>query len=193
MNPLKRKQVEHLYDLGCEDLADKVNEIVDFLNLNKKETTKVKLELEDHNFKIDSTGWKKKTEGRQDYLKNPEGDVWELINCKDSKLNGEQLFTFKAMIREVKKAGKRVPTDEEYNELLKTKENKSNLVFASIRFTRDSFNDSGKHARFWSSYVTGVDAWCRYLLSNYSPVYRDGVFDQAFGFSVRCLKNEVNN
>ena len=35
------------------------------------------LELEDHNFKVNSDGWKKITVADVEYLENPEGDIWE--------------------------------------------------------------------------------------------------------------------
>jgi len=41
-------------------------------------------------------------------LENKTGDVWVLLS------NREQFFTWIAAIRETKKTGKRVPTDEEF-------------------------------------------------------------------------------
>jgi hypothetical protein len=184
MNPLKEKQVKLLNLIGCKDLADKVNEIVNYLN--EENLDKEKLEFEDHNFRIDSTGWKKKTEDGQDYLENPEGDVWELVNCEDPKLNGEQLFTWEAMMRETK--GKRVPTDEEFDELPKDKEDMPNLVFAGRRDTDGSFDYLSSYASFWSSSVFGPNAWRRTLYSSGSTVYRYAS-NQTRGFSVRCLKD----
>jgi len=84
------------------------------------------LELEDHNFKVNSDGWKKITVDDVEYLENPEGDIWEIL---ENEARGEQLFTWKSAMRETEKAGKRMPTDSEFTELLKTKEDMPNLVF----------------------------------------------------------------
>lgn len=37
------------------------------------------LELEPHNFRIDSTGWGKIQVDGKEYLVNPEGDIWQLF------------------------------------------------------------------------------------------------------------------
>ena len=75
----------------------KIKELEEYINKIDKP-----LELEDHNFRVNSDGWQKFTDDGQDYLVNPEGDVWELINHEDSELNGEQLFTWDAAMREAK-------------------------------------------------------------------------------------------
>jgi len=77
------------------------------------------LELEDYNFRVNSDGWKKITVDEKEYLENPEADIWEIL---DGAARGEQLFTFNAAKRETKKAGKRIPTDEEFSKLAKNKE-----------------------------------------------------------------------
>ena len=139
--------------------------------------------LENHNFRADSKGWKEITVDGEKYLENPEGDVWEISegDCK-----GEQLFTWDAAMRETKKAGKRMPTDEEYLELVKEKDDISNLVFAGCRLTDGSFLNRGPHSDLWSSTPSGGNAWNRSLYSGYTTVNRfTGA--KAFGFSVRCL------
>jgi len=141
-------------------------------------------ELEDHNFKVNSKGWKKITVDGKKYLVNEEEDIWEILGeeCK-----GEQLFTWKAAMRETKKAGKIIPTDEQFSELLKTKDDMPNVVFPGYRHTDGSFDDLGYGADDWSSSVSGGNAWERYLSLGYATVGRYA-YNQSYGFSVRCLK-----
>ena len=147
------------------------------------------LELEDHNFRVNSDGWKKFTDDGQDYLVNPKEDVWELINHKDSELNGEQLFTWDAAMREVEKAGKRIPTDEELTEILKTKEDMPNALLAGSRNVTGGFLDSGSNAYVWSSsQYSSTYAWSRGLSSGYSTISRH-TYKKGNGFSLRCLKD----
>ena len=142
------------------------------------------LELEDHNFKVNSDGWKKITVADVEYLENPEGDIWEIL---ENEARGEQLFTWKSAMRETEKAGKRMPTDSEFTELLKTKEDMPNLVFSGYRDTSGAFGGSAAHTHFWSYSMDGATSWLRYLLSSSSTV-TCRLHDQAHGFSVRCLK-----
>ena len=143
------------------------------------------IELEEHNFKVNSDGWKKITVDGEEYLENPEKDIWEILN---EEARGEQLFTFKAMQRETKKAGKTVPTDEQFTELLKEKEDMPNLVLAGYRSTNGSFVNLSSDAYFWSSLESGSGAWLRYLNSSNTPVYR-AARSKTYGFSVRCIKD----
>jgi len=162
----------------------KIKELEEYINKIDKP-----LELEDHNFRVNSDGWQKFTDDGQDYLVNPEGDVWELINHEDSELNGEQLFTWDAAMREAKKAGKRIPTDEELTEILKTKEDMSNALLAGYRNVAGGFSNSGSNVVVWSSSQgSSTNAWRRYLVSGYSTIYRDTDYKN-YGFSLRCLKD----
>jgi len=149
-----------------------------------------KLELELSNFRVDSDGWVKKTgpEGVR-YLESPTGDIWEIINCHGyPELNGEQLFTWDAAMRETAKAGKKIPTNEEFSQLLKTREDMPNPVFAGYRNTDGSFYYLSSYGYFWTSVQSGSYAWNRILNSSNATVYRN-TNDKANGFSVRCLKN----
>jgi len=203
MNRLKQKQEQLLDNLNLSDLKRKVNEIVEFCNkVNErlefleedKFTDEVvekcdfhkHLELEDHNFKVNSKRWRKVKINGEVYLQNPEGDIWEITKgeCK-----GEQLFTFQAMMRETKKAGKRVPTDEEFSKLVKTKDDIKNVKYCGYRDTGGTFDTLGTDAYFWSSTVSGSNAWYRNLYYMYATVGRNED-DQANGFSVRVLKEE---
>ncbi|MFH1759198.1 MAG: FISUMP domain-containing protein, partial [Patescibacteria group bacterium] len=100
----------------------------------------------------------------------------------------EQLFTWQAAMRETKKAGKRMPTDEEFTELLKTKSDMPNIVLAGYRDTDGSFSNQSSYAYFWSSAESSTYAWTRLLSSSYATVYRHAL-SPAVGFSVRCLKD----
>ncbi|MFH1759210.1 MAG: FISUMP domain-containing protein, partial [Patescibacteria group bacterium] len=100
----------------------------------------------------------------------------------------EQLFTWQAAMRETKKAGKRMPTDEEFTELLKTKSDMPNIVLAGHRSTNGSFFNQGTCAYFWSSTESSTDAWF-WLLSSSAATVSRSARSQASGFSIRCLKD----
>jgi hypothetical protein len=149
-----------------------------------------KLTLEPHNHRVDSTGWKKKTVDGVEFLVSPCGGITEYTDGEDK---GEQLFSWDAAIREAKKAGKRIPTDEEWSELLKIKSDMPNLVFAGLRDTDGSFAYRATYAYFWaSSQFDGTTAWRHYLGSSYATVYRYPVSKQ-YGFSLRCLEDSSDS
>ncbi len=165
--------------MNKEKILKEISKLLDKYNQTSN------LELEDHNFKVNSDGWKKITVDDVEYLENREGDIWEIL---ENEARGEQLFTWKSAMRETEKAGKRMPTDSEFTELLKTKEDMPNLVFSGNRNTNGAFFNSGTNTYFWSSSVSGANAWGRYLSSSNSTVTRYP-YGQVNGFSVRCLKN----
>ncbi|MFZ2970766.1 MAG: FISUMP domain-containing protein [Minisyncoccia bacterium] len=150
-----------------------------------------KLELEPHNFRVNSDGWCKITVGGEEYLVNPQGDIWQIIG---EEADGEQLFTWNAAMRETKKAGKRMPADEEFSKILKTEKDMPNLILAGYRLagyrsTDGSFHNRLAYAYFWSSLqYDASSAWRRALYSGASTVYRHYDY-KAYGFSVRCLKD----
>jgi len=137
-----------------------------------------------HNFRIDSTGWEKTIYNNKEYLVNPTNDIWEIT---DGDCKGEQLFTWEAAMRETQKAGERIPTDEEFSEILKIKEDMPNIVFSGCRNTSGTYGNRGTYAYFWSSTQSSANAWARNLDSSYSTVYRDASA-KAYGFSVRCIE-----
>lgn len=187
----KKKEIEALLKVLLEmdpEIAQKVIAVANFeiARLKKLRLRADKpLVFEEHNFQVNSDGWKKITVDNMSYLENPENDIWEIIT---GELQGEQLFTWDAAMRETKKAGKRMPTDKEFAELLKTKEGLLNLIFAGDRNTNGSFGSRGTNAYLWSSTESGAIAWLRYLYSGASTVNRHASY-KANGFSVRCLKN----
>jgi hypothetical protein len=146
---------------------------------------KEKLEFEDHNFKINSDGWKKITVNEKRYLVNSKKDIWEFL---DDKAKGEQLFTWDSAMRETKKAGKHMPTNDEFDELLNTKEDMPNILYVGYQeYFFDNIN-SGYSAGFWtSSLFSSSEAWLRSLYLSHSKVYVN-MSSKARGFSVRCLR-----
>lgn len=147
------------------------------------------MKLQQHNFRVDSTGWKKETRNGVTVLVSPCGGITEYASEDHNK--GQQLFTWDAAMRETKKAGLRIPTDKEFYELVKTKEDIPNLIFTGYRDTTGSFYTRGTYANLWSSSESGVSAWYRYLNSAFYTVARD-IYDKANGFSVRCLEPELD-
>jgi hypothetical protein len=105
--------------------------------------------------------------------------VWQLLS------NGEQLFTWDAAIRETKKAGKRVPTDEEFEEL--NKEYFGEIIHTGYRSPNGSFYNLGDGAHFWSSSEIDNNAWNKFLFSSSFTVNRN-INDKSYGFSIRCIK-----
>jgi hypothetical protein len=163
--------------MNKQQLIKQITELIE----NFKETT---LEFQEHNFRVNSDGWKKITVDGKSYLENDKKDIWEFLD----ENKGEQLFTWDSAIRETKKAGLRMPTDDEFTELLKTKSDMPNVIFTGFRGTGGSFYFGGTSSYFWSSVGSGGSAWERYLNSGNAGVNRntDAV---AYGFSVRCLKD----
>ena len=85
-------------------LIEKITKLIDDFQFDNKP-----LALDDNNFKINSDGWRKITVDGKKYLENDTKDIWEML--EDFK--GEQLFTWDAAMRETKKAGKKIPSDED--------------------------------------------------------------------------------
>ena len=164
-----------------KELFDDFMEEAELLIANSKQ-----IELEDHNFRVNSDNWKKITVYGEEYLENPEKDIWEILG---EEARGEQLYTFESMQRETKKAGKTVPTDEQFSEILKEKEDMPNLVLAGFRTTTGSFRYLSSTAYLWSSsQFSSTSALSRYLNSSYSTVLRVDS-SKTNGFSVRCIKD----
>ena len=172
--------------MNKKELLEEISKLIDDYEYSQHEVSEAqKLEFEDHNFKVNSVGWEKITVDDESYLVNEEEDIWEFL---DGYAKGEQLFTWDSAMRETKKAGKKVPTDEELDILLKTKEDMPNLVYAGYRYPSGAFFHLGSHAYFWSSsQSSSADAWSRLLTSSESRVSRF-TNSKTFGFSVRCLK-----
>lgn len=141
-------------------------------------------ELEEDNFKIDSTGWKTILVQEEKYKVNLEGDVWEILV---GNFKGEQLFTMDAAMRETIKAGRRMPKSWEVTKILKTKSDMPNLLLVGARSIEGLFSDQGKVAYFWQ-YSDNGSSWCWVLSASHDNVM-SFVFIETQGLSVRCLKN----
>jgi hypothetical protein len=148
------------------------------------------LALEDNNFRVSSVGWHKIEVDGKLYLESPEKDAWEFL---EGDYKGEQLFTWDAAMRETKGAGKIIPSDEQLTEILGDKDNLKNITYPGYRGTNGTFVNLGSLQDFWSSTPSGgSSAWGRYLFSIFSTVYRTAD-SRAYGFSVRCLKDLLEN
>jgi hypothetical protein len=92
-------------------------------------------------------------------------------------------------MRETK--GKRVPTDEEFDIMLKEKDDMPNIKYVGCRFSDEySFSGLGALTDWWSSSQSSATfSWRRLLYRDSSDVYR-GPFNKLGGFSVRCIKEK---
>lgn len=155
----------------------------------EKKLEEKKLELEDKNFRVDSTGWTKKIIDNVPFLVSPCGGIKEyLYTEKFPELTGEQLFCWEAAIRETRKAGKRIPTDEEFNQFVK--EDFGKVLYAGYCSSGGSCGNRGAYAYYWSSspYAPSpTNSLSRYINYSNASVVRSKDC-QAFSFSVRCLK-----
>ena len=140
----------------------------------------MKIQLEPVTFKIPVTEDWKPCENKE-WRESPTGDVWV-------HYSGEQLYSWDAALRETKKAGKRLPTDEELDGM--QPEDFAGLL-VGYRNTDGAFNHRGSITYLWSSTESGSDAWRRYIFSSGTTVYRD-TDSKAYGFSARTIK-EVDN
>ena len=154
-----------------------VNELLENLKPEKIKLEPKKIKLEPTNLKINSDGWVKHTNNdAEEYLVNPSSDVREY--------KGNQYFTWDAAMRETKKLGKRLPTDEEM-ELLEL-EDYGEVVYTGYRDTGGTFNSLGVNTDIWSSTELDTAAWIRSLNSSNTTIFRS-TYDKTYGFSVRCV------
>lgn len=156
--------------------------------------------LEKENFRIRSADWEVQALSDGTGIKtNRERDVWELL---DGDFAGEQFFTLKAAYRETEKVGKRIPTEREWDEIIRTINPEIDVGGrwhddVSVRETlglklagyRAAFVSEhyyrGVNGFYWVSDSTGTNG--RYLLVNSRQVVPAKNAVQANGFSVRCL------
>lgn len=146
------------------------------------------LELDDHNLHVDSSGWTEiMVEGEMQKV-NPERDGWEI---GEGEAKGEQVFLWDGAMREANKAGKIIPSDKRLTQLLNTKSDMPNMVFAGYRNTDGTIRNRGKFAYFWTSTEDGNAAWNQ-CLSSRDDLADRGAHGKEHGFSVRCLKERPN-
>ncbi len=154
-----------------------------------KETLEKVPELEDTNFKIiDITNRKEITDPNWVKIKvNPEGDIREYL---EGDYKWEQLFTHQAALREVDKAGKKMPASfVVYWDLLKRKYNwqyENFLKWEHIKLCGFR-NDPGEFL-----YIgTGEDLWCEdgscfHQIRGWIGATRR--YPETYGLPVRCIK-----
>ena len=160
--------------------------------------TDLGLELED--FKIDSEGWTEFVllDGAR-VKANPEGDVTELL---DGEFAGQQYFTWHAAMRETAKAGKRMPTEQEWFRIIRAINPKIDhlgswqedvsikgalkLKLAGYRFfTSPEYSNQGDHGYYWTSSHSGLYG---YLFSVSKGMVGPSFLGmRAYGFCVRCV------
>ena len=138
----------------------------------------MKIQLEPATFRIPvTTDWK--TCENKEWREAPTKDIWV-------HENGEQLYAWAAALRETKKAGKRLPTDEELEGM--ELEDFSGLL-AGYRVMNGTFYNRGTYTFVWSSSEAGGNVWGRALHSSFPTVNRR-TYTKDYGFSVRCLLEE---
>lgn len=151
------------------------------------------IRLEDKNFKVDSTGWHQRANSQGIiYLQSPIRGITEFVAGINKKLIGEQLFDWNVAMYETQKAGKRMPTNEEWTLINKEIDPfKLMNLLAGYRNIVGVFYDCGAGMAFWSSTESGPDyanAWYRALKSSNARSYLN-YFCKDNGFSVRCRKD----
>ncbi|MBU4141869.1 fibrobacter succinogenes major paralogous domain-containing protein [Patescibacteria group bacterium] len=144
------------------------------------------LELDDHNLHVNSSKWTEIVVKGEKQLVNPERDGWEITK---GEARGEQVFFWEGAMREARKAGKIIPSDRRLNELLKTKSDMPNLVFAGYRNKDGTIRNQGKFAYLWTSTEDSDVAWNQ-CLSSRDDLTDRGTHGKKHGFSVRCLKKK---
>jgi uncharacterized protein (TIGR02145 family) len=82
-----------------------------------------------------------------------------------------------------------MPTDDEFDDLLKEKDDIKNIKYCGNRSTDgSSFGNLNMNAHWWSSsQSSSTDSWRRSLHRDFSNVYHLTA-NKLLGFSVRCVK-----
>jgi uncharacterized protein (TIGR02145 family) len=160
--------------------------------------TDLGLELDD--FKIDSEGWSEFVLADGARVKaNPERDVTELL---EGEFAGQQYFTWHAAMRETANAGKRMPTEQEWFEIIRMINPKIDplggwqedvsvrealkLKIAGYRFfTSLEYSDQGNNGYYWTSSHSGSYGYLYSISKRMIGPLHHGM--SVYGFSVRCV------
>lgn len=144
--------------------------------------------LETENFRIESGLWEERSHRGVRYLVNPENDVTELL---DGPYAGQQHFSHeRAVSREIAKAGRCLPTSEQWEFLRRNSAEwmLRNLPLAGFRMgSPPEYFGQGTFGFYWvaASPIGIVASFASLSFTKTAPVtlnYRD------VGYSVRCLK-----
>lgn len=191
-----------LYALRSDLNRPRLHRLADTVSLSAESCGLGPESLERENFRIDSTGWNEKAlEDGARVKANPQGDVTEIL---EGEFAGEQHFTLVAALRETAKAGKRMPTEEEWRELIKAvnpsidpergwqqdvsvRETLGLKLAGSRGISSDVCSAQGAFGYYWASSTPGTYGYHVGLSSTHVfPANNDG---RTYGFSVRCLKD----
>ncbi|EKD30082.1 MAG: hypothetical protein ACD_78C00161G0002 [uncultured bacterium (gcode 4)] len=182
----------------------KVFDSVETIAVNPNESGEITAEnLEPENFHIDSTGWKEIRLPQGIRIKiNPEEDVTEIL---EGEFRGEQYFSHNAAIRETKKAGKKIPDNEEWRNIIRSIN--ASLDFCekpqndtSVRETlglklsgyqygpRWSYKERSVQWYYWSSsFISDFGHYIAVSEEKIEPIRSTG---GVYMFSIRCLKDK---
>lgn len=188
---------------------DKYHEIkLEEINKQYEENGLEKIELEEFNFKVDSSDWEIKEVGWCTVKVNPEWDIFEYVyswdeeGCKDT--TWEQLFTRDAAMRETEKVGKRIPTDEELTYILANNSDISNWIYPwmladearrwndlELYYEKD-FKFRYRLISFWTTtkmlnWPYDCRSWCKCLSRDHNWFISFCALEDIW-ISVRCIK-----
>ena len=144
------------------------------------------LELEAHNLRKPTC---------PDIVINPKewGSETEPQACK---YKGNWYYNAPAFEKETKFIGKRVPTHEEWQEILKETPANKIFDFVGCRYfgTTGTFNSRTTGVYVWSSFEASTTvSWVEYFYSSIPTQSVRNSVTEAYGFSVRCLKNSSDS
>lgn len=179
-------------------------------------------ELEDSNLKIptDNT-WKKTYIYWMKAKVNPAWNVWEFLENAPNweKIKWEQIFTYQAAIHEAKLQGKKLPTIEQWKQIIKSLNPDINLSKSMWTFQDDFMSiekilwlklsgfyiegatetdgSHGEKAIFWSSTNTTFAECDLEIYDCYSVGFGGNTISwdelsSNVALSVRCIKNKTN-
>jgi len=126
------------------------------------------------------TGWHIPTDAQQYTLENYLKDSGQ--SCVASRVNAWDCSTAGGKMKEIGTTHWTTPNTGATNSSGFT------VLPAGYRDSDGSFYDLGSSTNLWSSSVSGRDAWRQSLDYAHATVFRS-VYVQAYGFSVRCLKD----
>ncbi|EKE29020.1 MAG: hypothetical protein ACD_2C00248G0008 [uncultured bacterium (gcode 4)] len=153
------------------------------------------LEIETSNFKVTSNWWEIRESRFWKIKINPENDICEIMEWEFS---GEQLFTQKAMLRELTKVWKKVPSIKEWRELIRA-------IDPDLELSSEWQNNTSARKALWirlcwvfnnqdnTVYFTWI-SWSLWASDEGASIDFDRdriIIDQdkdEFGLSVRCFK-----